>query len=64
MLFRSDIKPKMDFKTEKILTITLNEDAIKKIRDEMTNIDELWVHGQLRDKYWDGFLGQLWRNLK
>ena len=60
----TDIKPKMDFKTEKILTITLNEDAIKIIRDEMTNIEELWVYGELREIYCNGFLGQLWRNLK
>ncbi len=55
----------MDVKHSKIITITLSENDIEELRNQLVEIDELWnrSEGEMKPEYVGTILGKLWRHL-
>ena len=55
----------MDVKHSKITTITLSENDIKELRDQLIDIDVFWnrSEGEMNEEYIGTILGELWKRL-
>jgi len=55
----------MDVKHSKIITITLSENDIEELKNQLADIDELWnrSEGEMKQEYTGTILGELWRRL-
>jgi hypothetical protein len=55
----------MDVNHSKIITITLSENDIEELRDQLVEIDDLWnrSEGEMKPEYTGTILGELWKHL-
>ena len=55
----------MDVKESRTVTITLNENDIIELKEQLLEINELWdaSEEEMREYYFSGIIGKIWRVL-